>query len=87
MGVDPLLTDETCWFLAVHFDKSASIEDVGAFVETCQPCRSREPFTLVMTDLGMPYLDARSVANAVKSMSPSTPVILLTGFRYLLTGP
>ena len=36
MGVYPLLADETCWFLAVDFDKSTWIEDVGAFVETCQ---------------------------------------------------
>ena len=36
MGVYPLLADETCWFLAVDFDKSTWIEDVGAFVETCR---------------------------------------------------
>jgi superfamily II DNA or RNA helicase len=36
MGVYPLLADETCWFLAVDFDKSAWIEDVSAFVETCR---------------------------------------------------
>jgi superfamily II DNA or RNA helicase len=34
MGVYPLLADETCWFLAVDFDKSTWIEDVKAFVET-----------------------------------------------------
>ncbi|HEV7671409.1 MAG TPA: DEAD/DEAH box helicase family protein [Thermoanaerobaculia bacterium] len=34
MGVYPLLEDETCWFLAVDFDKSSWQEDVGAFVET-----------------------------------------------------
>lgn len=36
MGIYPLLPDETCWFLAVDFDKSTWIEDVGAFVETCR---------------------------------------------------
>jgi superfamily II DNA or RNA helicase len=36
MGIYPLLADETCWFLAVDFDKSSWIEDVGAFVETCR---------------------------------------------------
>jgi hypothetical protein len=36
MGVYPLLADETCWFLAVDFDKSTWIEDVGAFAETCR---------------------------------------------------
>lgn len=35
IGVYPLLTDETCWFLAVDFDKSAWAEDARAFLETC----------------------------------------------------
>lgn len=36
MGVYQLLDDETCWFLAVDFDKSTWTEDVSAFVETCR---------------------------------------------------
>lgn len=36
MGVYPLLENETCWFLAVDFDKSCWREDVGAFVATCR---------------------------------------------------
>src|SRR5256885_585800 len=36
MGIYPLLPDETCWFLALDFDKSTWIEDVGAFAETCR---------------------------------------------------
>ncbi len=36
MGVYPLLEDETCWFLAVDFDKSTWIDDVLAFVATCR---------------------------------------------------
>jgi superfamily II DNA or RNA helicase len=36
MGIYPLLEDETCWFLAIDFDKSSWQEDVGAFVETCR---------------------------------------------------
>jgi signal transduction histidine kinase/ActR/RegA family two-component response regulator len=39
-----------------------------------------EQFQVVITDLGMPYMDGRAVATAVKSMSPQTPVILLTGW-------
>jgi superfamily II DNA or RNA helicase len=34
MGVYPLLHDETCWFLAVDFDKGTWKDDVAAFVET-----------------------------------------------------
>ena len=40
---------------------------------------ARQTFAAVVTDLGMPYVDGRQVANAVKSMAP-TPVILLTGW-------
>lgn len=39
-----------------------------------------EPFDAVITDLGMPHVDGRAVAAAVKSISPNTPVILLTGW-------
>jgi signal transduction histidine kinase/ActR/RegA family two-component response regulator len=50
--------------------------------------RSDEPFTVVVTDLGMPHVDGRKVASAVKRASPSTPVILLTGWgqRLLANG-
>ena len=39
-----------------------------------------EQFAVVITDLGMAYIDGRKVASAVKAASPSTPVILLTGW-------
>ncbi|MBI3706620.1 MAG: response regulator [Proteobacteria bacterium] len=39
-----------------------------------------EAFAAVITDLGMPYMDGRRVAGAIKDVSPSTPVILLTGW-------
>ena len=40
----------------------------------------QKSFSVVVTDLGMPYVDGRQVANAVKTMSPTSPVILLTGW-------
>jgi signal transduction histidine kinase/CheY-like chemotaxis protein len=39
-----------------------------------------ERFQIVITDLGMPHVDGRAVAAAVKSISRETPVILLTGW-------
>jgi superfamily II DNA or RNA helicase len=36
VGVYPLLPDETCWFLAVDFDKKSWHEDVAAFLKTCR---------------------------------------------------
>jgi CheY-like chemotaxis protein/anti-sigma regulatory factor (Ser/Thr protein kinase) len=44
-----------------------------------------ETFAVVITDLGMPYVDGRQVASAVKEASPATPVILLTGWGQRLT--
>ena len=35
-GVYPMLLDETCFFLAVDFDKSDWSEDSTAFIETCR---------------------------------------------------
>ena len=35
IGIYPMLTDETCWFLTVDFDKSTWAEDARAFLETC----------------------------------------------------
>ena len=35
-GIYPLLSDETCWFIAADFDKETWIEDTRAFMETCR---------------------------------------------------
>jgi len=43
-------------------------------------CLSSRPFDLVITDLGMPYVDGRQVAAEVKARSPGTPVVMLTGW-------
>jgi hypothetical protein len=36
IGVYPMLTDETCWFLTVDFDKEMWMKDVSAYIETCR---------------------------------------------------
>jgi signal transduction histidine kinase/ActR/RegA family two-component response regulator len=41
---------------------------------------ARQSFSVVVTDLGMPYVDGRQVASAIKGLSAATPVILLTGW-------
>ena len=50
---------------------------IGTFSEAL---KSDQPFSIVITDLGMPYVDGRRVAAAVKEASPLTPVVLLTGW-------
>jgi PAS domain S-box-containing protein len=39
-----------------------------------------DPFAVVITDLGMPYVDGRKVCAAVKTAAPRTIVLLLTGW-------
>jgi len=36
IGVYPLLQDETCWFLAVDFDKEDWMDDVSVYLNTCR---------------------------------------------------
>jgi PAS domain S-box-containing protein len=38
------------------------------------------PFPVVITDLGMPYVDGRRVSSAIKTAAPETIVLLLTGW-------
>jgi PAS domain S-box-containing protein len=43
-----------------------------------------QTFDAVVTDLGMPYVDGRQVADFIKAASPLTPVIMLTGWGHRL---
>jgi len=36
VGIYPLLPDDTCWFLAVDFDKKSWVADAAAFAATCR---------------------------------------------------
>jgi signal transduction histidine kinase/CheY-like chemotaxis protein len=38
------------------------------------------PFDVVITDLGMPYVGGREVVHKIKTASPRTPVVLMTGW-------
>jgi CheY-like chemotaxis protein len=37
-------------------------------------------FDVVVTDLGMPYVDGRKVAASVRALSPTVPIVMLTGW-------
>lgn len=41
----------------------------------------RKPFDLVITDYGMPQMNGMQVAKTIKSLSPSTPIIMLSGWE------
>jgi CheY-like chemotaxis protein len=48
--------------------------------------RDSVPFEVVITDLGMPYVDGRQVIASVRATSPRTPIILLTGWGQQMNG-
>ncbi|TLY58742.1 MAG: response regulator [Gammaproteobacteria bacterium] len=50
---------------------------IDAFLAACS---QGNPFPVVITDLGMPYVDGRKVSNAIKTAAPQTIVLLLTGW-------
>jgi CheY-like chemotaxis protein len=41
---------------------------------------SATAFDVVVTDLGMPYVDGRKVAATVRALSPTVPIVMLTGW-------
>jgi DNA-binding response OmpR family regulator len=41
---------------------------------------SRQPFDIVVTDLGLPDLPGWEVARTIKTGCPTTPVVLVTGW-------
>ncbi len=50
---------------------------IDAFRKAHETSRS---FDLVITDLGMPRVDGRKVAESIKTTAPATPIIMLTGW-------
>ena len=46
--------------------------------------QENQPYEVVITDLGMPEVDGRQVAQIIKAESPKTPVIMLTGWGEMM---
>ena len=63
-------------------DHSVTVSDGGqSGIEQFQRASAAgNAFDIVITDLGMPYVDGRKVASSVKAVAPATPVIMLTGW-------
>ena len=78
---DPLLLKSLRETLATDGHDVAVADGGQAGIDAFVSAHQRgEPFTVVLTDLGMPYVDGRKVAAAVKAVTPSTPVVLVTGW-------
>jgi signal transduction histidine kinase/ActR/RegA family two-component response regulator/HAMP domain-containing protein len=78
---DPLLTECLRVMLEEDGHQVEAADGGQRGIETFRAAKAAgKPFGVVVTDLGMPYVDGRKVAAAVKDASPDTPVILLTGW-------
>jgi signal transduction histidine kinase/ActR/RegA family two-component response regulator len=78
---DPLLIESVREVLAADGHDVVAADGGQQGIDTFNAALARNnPFSLVITDLGMPYVDGRKVAAAVKARSRDTPVILLTGW-------
>ena len=78
---DPLMIKALCDTLQDEGHTVVAAPGGQAGIEAFQSAlEAREPFSVVITDLAMDQVDGRQVATTVKSASPKTPVILLTGW-------
>jgi signal transduction histidine kinase len=78
---DPLLTKSLQDTLQEDGHVVAATSGGQAGIDAFTAAAQRgEVFDVVITDLGMPHVDGRKVASSIKAISPTTPVILLTGW-------
>src|SRR6185312_14067556 len=83
---DPLIIESLRETLRGDGHRVTAADGGQAGIEAFEAARARnEPFELVITDLGMPHVDGRRVAAAIKTSSGGTPVVLLTGWGQRLT--
>ena len=71
-----------------HDGHSVELADGGqAGLDAFHAAKQRgDTFDVVVTDLGMPRLDGRQLAQILKSESPATPIIMMTGWGTLIKG-
>jgi PAS domain S-box-containing protein len=78
---DPAMLESLRAVLALDGHSVVTADGGQAGIDAFHAARPpAETFDVVITDLGMPYVDGRKVASAVKTSDPATPVILLTGW-------
>lgn len=46
--------------------------------------QEKQPFDVVITDLGMPNMDGQQLARTIKAEAPLTPIIMMTGWGAML---
>jgi len=78
---DPLVLESLRETLTADGHGVTTADGGQAGIDTFLAARAQgNPFPVVITDLGMPYVDGRRVSSAIKTAAPQTIVLLLTGW-------
>jgi signal transduction histidine kinase/DNA-binding NarL/FixJ family response regulator len=82
---EPLLRELLKEILEFYHHHAVTADGGKAGLEMfSEALHSGQAFDVVMTDLGMPDVNGRQVAEEIKAHSPETPVIMLTGWGNML---
>ena len=77
---DPLLIESLRDTLQADGHHVSTAGGGQAGIDAFRSAQISEPFDIVITDLGMPYVDGRQVVDSVRASKPDTPIIMLTGW-------
>jgi PAS domain S-box-containing protein len=78
---DPVVAESLCNALNGDGHLVTKADGGRAGIDEFLAAKERgEPFAIVITDLGMPHIDGRKVAAAIRAACPTTPIVLLTGW-------
>ena len=78
---DPFVLESMQLVLSLDGHDIVTAEGGQSGIDTFRAAQaSNHPFDCVITDLGMPHVDGKQVASAVKTISRDARVILLTGW-------
>ena len=77
---DPLLLRSLSETLAAEGHSVSTAAGGQEGIAVFKAALGAQVFDVVITDLGMPEVDGRTVAATIKAASPGTPVVMLTGW-------
>ncbi|MEO8302347.1 MAG: PAS domain S-box protein, partial [Rhizomicrobium sp.] len=78
---DPSVLESTRFVLELDGHNVVSADGGSAGVAALRHAKKNDqPFDVLVTDLGMPYVDGNEVARTAKELFPATMVVLLTGW-------
>ena len=78
---DPLVSAAVCETLRVDGHRVVAADGGQAGIdEFVLACVGDDPYQVVITDLGMPYVDGRKVSAAVRAAAPEVILVMLTGW-------